>query len=528
MTKFLTQIRNFYGSLDERRRRQLWVAVAMAAVVMIGVGSWVAFAPFQPLLTNRSYDELTTAAAALDAEGVAYRITDTSLEVPVKEIGRAKAALGSTNMLPSLTDVQDLKLGLTPAAQEWAFLRAREGDIARMINGMSGIIASQVNIVPREESLYFGEERPASASVFVRLQPGASMREGQIRAISNLVANAVEGLNAGRVTIADDRGTLLASGEGDRAGLDTADPSSLYEYRTRVQRGMEKSVHEALFPVIGNSGDFSVTATVELDLTSRETRSKRVEVDNQAVLAQSIDESKTSRGAPKGVPGVDANLPEMGGTGGANSDSNERMTETTNYAYPTVDEVAHKPAGEIQRISVSVTVNDARVADLVEAAGEGGTTEEQMQAEIVAAVQAAVGYSEARGDTVTVNFLPFAEPRWVVSDDSVLATGLHTYLPYAVGVFALLLAFFFIVRPLMAAVTGRNPLTGQLLPLPAEGDLDGLAAMGEDNEESAEDLANRLRLLVDNFQAVDSSDLNRLVEKESMAAAQVIRQWTRS
>ncbi|MGB0767770.1 MAG: DUF481 domain-containing protein, partial [Phycisphaeraceae bacterium] len=42
----------------------------------------------------------------------------------------------------------DLKLGLTPRAQEWAFLRAREGDIARMLASMDGISGAQVSIVP--------------------------------------------------------------------------------------------------------------------------------------------------------------------------------------------------------------------------------------------------------------------------------------------------------------------------------------------------------------------------------------------
>jgi hypothetical protein len=41
-------------------------------------------------------------------------------------------------------------------------------------------------------------------------------------------------------------------------------------------------------------------------------------------------------------------------------------------------------------------------------------------------------------------------------------------------------------------------------------------------------LAERLRHLVDNFEAVDASELNRLVEAQTEASTQVLRRWMRS
>ena len=46
--------------------------------------------------------------------------------------------------------------------------------------------------------------------------------------------------------------------------------------------------------------------------------------------------------------------------------------------------------------------------------------------------------------------------------------------------------------------------------------------------EEADGLADRLRTLVENYEAVDADDLNKLVESESEAAAQVIRIWSRA
>ena len=47
--------------------------------------------------------------------------------------------------------------------------------------------------------------------------------------------------------------------------------------------------------------------------------------------------------------------------------------------------------------------------------------------------------------------------------------------------------------------------------------------MGESEE--GINLAERLRMLVDNFEPVEAQDLNRLVELQMDASAQVLRRW---
>ena len=47
--------------------------------------------------------------------------------------------------------------------------------------------------------------------------------------------------------------------------------------------------------------------------------------------------------------------------------------------------------------------------------------------------------------------------------------------------------------------------------------------MGEGEE--GINLAERLRMLVDNFEPVEAQDLNRLVELQMDASAQVLRRW---
>jgi flagellar M-ring protein FliF len=521
MNTYLAQLQAFWGRLAPDQRRNLVLAVGAATLAVAAVGTWSSQTPTSPLIENRTYEELLDAAAALDDAEVGYQIDDGVLRVPTSQLGKARSALAASEDMPGLADVSQLQLGLTPKAQDWAFLRAREGDLARMINGIDGVSASRVHIVPRKEALFVDEESSATASVFLKLRPGSALAAAQVRAVSNLVANAVEGLESEGVTIVDDRGNLLAEGRSDVSPADDAQ-EKLLAFREKLESRYNQAVTKALLPVLGWDGGFSVTSSVDLDATSSETVSKRVDADGQALLSEQLDESESQKAESGGVPGVDANLPERpAGQEGAQN-RQQRSTTTANYTYPTVDEVVRRPAGELRRVSVAVQVDSARVEALATA---GSTSTEELQQRIDEAVKAAVGFDAQRGDLVSVHVLPFAERDWVEGTTpaaSVPAEAMAA-LPYAVSALALVLVFFFVVRPLMS----------RLEPSPAlAASLDGVGGGegGEGNVVSLEEkrpLANRLADLMDGPTPIGSDQLSELVDEQPAAAAKVLRLWNR-
>jgi flagellar biosynthesis/type III secretory pathway M-ring protein FliF/YscJ len=90
------------------------------------------------------------------------------------------------------------------------------------------------------------------------------------------------------------------------------------------------------------------------------------------------------------------------------------------------------------------------------------------------------------------------------------------WMRYLLSALGLVLFFLYIVRPVMA----------QLVPVEEE-KAEAAESSVEEEDQSGADLVTRLRKLVDNYESVDAGDLNRLIERESEAAAQVIRLWTR-
>lgn len=515
------QFRVFYEALQPAQKRSMWLAILTGIIMLVAVGAWSNQVPYQTLISNRAYDELLTAAGALDEQGIPYRLEGQALEVPASMLGRAKSAVGTANVMPGLTDVGDLKLGLTPQAQEWAFLRAREGDIARMVNGIDGVAASRINIVPQKESLFFDEDKQgATASVFVKLNPGARLNSGQVAAIINLVGNAVDGLESDAITVVDDSGKLLAEGNPSEA-KDQGDPRNLFEYRTQMEGRYETAVSQALLPMLGYDNAFTVTASLDLDLTSSETVTKKLDTKQQALVSEQLEETTQEKADPNGVPGVDANVPERTNEANAVTMRSDRSATTANYTYPTVDEISRRPAGGITRVSVAVQINAAQISTLAEM---GELSEEDLKEKINSTIQAAVGYSTDRNDQLNVTFVPFTTKAWVDTETVTTFSELEVYAPFALAALALMLTFWFIVRPLIANATDVR------IPKPEFLGTEGSASRrsGGDPTDVDRDLADRLRSLVDNYEKVDASDLNRLVQRESVAAAQVLRQWNRS
>lgn len=514
MSKFFQQLQELYGKLETRARVALIGGIIGTLFVVLTVGVWASQVNYVPLLSGEGMDKVRRVAGALETEGVPYELSNdgTELRVPEGAMGQAWILASSVDVIPGLTDVAAMPKVLTPGQQDWAFTRAREGDIARMINEIDAVVASRVTIVPREEGTYFGEERSATASVMVRMVPGLKLSNPQIKGIVNVVASAVDGLTPEAISLLDEDGALLHGG-GSKLGVDSGGQvGELAEYRGQLESKYESAVRSALLPVLGYGSDFSVTTSVDLDLTSSEKVSKTIEIDSQALISEQMQENTTQDSSSGGVPGVDANQTERPNTRGR-AQASESTSSTFNYAYPTVEEVSRKNAGGVNRLSVAVQVNATRLEFLAEASATN--TVEDLQAQIRAAVKAAVGFDVERNDLVEVNFIPFVEAELVESTTGTMFGTGSNWMRYLLSALGLVLFFLYIVKPVMS----------QLVPIEEEAEAKTEDEIEEDH--SGSDLVTRLRKLVDNYESVDAGDLNRLIERESEAAAQVIRLWTR-
>lgn len=526
MIDFFTRARTFYAALDPARQTQLWLGVVAVGLTVIGLWWWMTNEPYSQVVTGTP-DEIGEAAAALRDAGIPSRSDGVSISVPEAQKGEALGVLHAANMGHVMGPLVSVPTGASPTIVKAALLRQKQADLASSIARISGVARAQVHIEPGKRSMFRNDDDGASASVFLELQAGAPFGREQVAAVQEMVAGAVQNVDVQDVSVADNRGRLFAGTGGGNAASKAA--SELLELQERYQTFLETSIERAVRPFVGHDYAMAVAVQVDLERGTVSKRQKDLDPNKAVEVETSIDElskENNTAGTAEGAPGVDAELPERtAGNAAPGADKKEERTKSrSRLDVPSTLTSVYEPAGKLARATATVSLDEGRLKELW---GEepGSDVWTANLAQLEEAAKDAMGFDETRGDRVTFAVLPFA-PVETVEAPAITVDGVTSrvapFVPYALAAAALLLAFFFVVRPLMAKVTSAP------LPRQVEVGPDGqplLSGGGPATEE--DDLASRLHQLVENFQPVDSDDLNRLVTQQSDASAQVLRQWAR-
>jgi flagellar M-ring protein FliF len=323
------------------------------------------------------------------------------------------------------------------------YQRALEGELEHTVGSLSDVESARVHLVMPHESLFREAERPAKASVVLKLRH-RSLAEGEPEAIRNLVASAVDGLTPDRVVLVDAAGNLPL-------GPKTAEAMQL-----SAEQALEEKLIATLEPVTG-SGNVRASVTLDYDPAATEETQESYDPDQTVTLSmQRTEQSSGGQPVAVGVPGTASNAPNSQAlpvypqqTSGAQSAKSESGTYG---ASKTVRHVVEGP-GRVRRLTAAIVVNDR----LLEAASRGKAAQWQPRSadelrNLTALAQAAVGFDVARGDVLQVEDLAFEENRLqqpVSLPRQLLATaeGSPVLIKYAAILTGILVVVAFGVRP---------------------------------------------------------------------------------
>jgi len=254
--------------------------------------------------------------------------------------------------------------------------------------------------------------------VLLNLQPGRALDQGQVNAIVHLVASSVPELTFGNVTVVDQTGALLSEQAGKGAGNKMLDATQL-KYVDQVQENIIKQVEAMIKPLVGE-GNVRAQATAEIDFAQVDTAAEMYKPNSppepQAIRSQQSSETQGASAGASGIPGALSNQPPGVNTApidGAPPAEAPAPTgpstknSTTNFEVDKTIRYEQRPMGGVKRLTVGVVVNYRRIVD----PATGKVTVRPLAANEVAQinelVKQAMGYSQARGDTLNVTNAPF-------------------------------------------------------------------------------------------------------------------------
>ncbi len=240
--------------------------------------------------------------------------------------------------------------GMTDFTEHVNYRRALEGELERSILSLADVEQARVHVTFPKESVFVESREPAKASVMLRLRGNVRLNSSSVRAISHLVASAVEGLQPDAVSVLDNRGNLLnrprLTGPGDESSYSDAQ----LEYRQNLERDILTKVNQTLEPILG-AGRFRAGVAVECDYATRE-ESEEVLDPTKSVMLTARGARNTRRRHPPGSGTASTSHPlrarlARGGAG--------RRTETSPTGQPDVRHV--KTQRVLKRMSVAVLVD---------------------------------------------------------------------------------------------------------------------------------------------------------------------------
>lgn len=434
---------------------------AIATILMMSTGS-----DYAPLLSNIPPEQISTVLNTLRAKNIPHRIEDNSGTILVP-----KAYLHSTQMTImaevgagrigqiglELFDKQDF--GTTSYAQKINYQRALQGELSRAINSLDAVNRSKVILALPAKKVFLDDGAKPSASVVVELHAGHKLSEDQVSGITYLVANAVEDMDPGSVSVVDSRGKVLSK-KYDPAVEGSA---HLMDVKKKVESHFEERIESILARVVGEG---KVIARVNATLNPQRISlvSEEVDPDRTAIRSVQTEEesSNGNRSNPTGVPGARANLPGADEAGKVtfNQDVN-REVKTTNYAVPKIVKNIVESAGTISKVSVAVMV-DGVYQEIPGANGEepkkqwSPREEEELQ-RFETLIKNVIGFDQARGDSISLESFQFKIEDFTEADKVVKTIHREKLLRFlaswALAGFGLVLIFFILVKPFVRWVT---------------------------------------------------------------------------
>jgi flagellar M-ring protein FliF len=475
-------------------RAPLIFAVALLVAIVAGLFLWSRAPDYKVLYSNLSDRDAGAIITALQAANIPYKFSDAggAILVPAEQVHEMRLRLASQGLPKSgsvgfeLMDNQ--KFGISQFAEQINYQRALEGELERTVESISSVKSARVHLAIPKPSVFVRDKEAPSASVLVNLYPGRALDEGQVLAITHMVSSAVPDMPVKGVTILDQDGNLLTQ-PSTGSGLD----ASQLKYRQQIERSTQQRIDAILAPLFG-SGNAHSQVSADIDFSHSEQTSENYGPNGspqQAAIRsqQSSTATELSQAGASGVPGALSNQPPQpasapitaasGTPGVTTTPVSDRKDSTTNYELNKTVQHLEQPMGGIKRLSVAVVVNYLRVVDAKGHATMQPVTADKL-AQVNQLVKDAMGFDQARGDSVNVVNSPFTAdidpnadlPWWRTPDMIALYKQIATYL--GIGAVALFL-YFVMVKP---ALRRAFPPPQALAALPSPDDepilLDGI------------------------------------------------------
>lgn len=527
--------------------RQIGLMITLAASVAIGfaIVMWMQGDDYRPLYGRMDNLDAANVVDVLEQNQIKFKVDENSgaILVASEDVHMARLKLAEFGLPSSPTQGFELMdkeqpLGTSQFVENTRYQRSIEGELARTITSITSIRSARVHLAIPKKTVFVRDVANPTASVFVEVFAGRGVEPSQVKAIMNLVASSVPGMKMADVTVVDQHGNLISTGE-DSADLLMA--AKQHQYSKEVESSVIKRINGILEPVVGG-GKFRAEVSADIDFTAVEQAAETFNPDLPAIRSeQTLNESRRAGDTAAGIPGALTNQPPgmaqapeqidpaTGQPVAAATPTNNREQATRNYELDRTVSYTKHQQGTLKRLTVAVVVDDKVVKNADGTETMLPWTENELE-RLSILVRDAVGFSAVRGDSVNVLNSAFANR--VVDTDVGLElpwweVWVMPHIKHIASVLIMLLIVFGLLRPMFKGLSKQGGAFAeqeearQLAALEAAGGLDGMS-------DETVTLTGGSALLLPSPEQGYEEQLNAikgLIADDPGRVAQVVKQW---
>ncbi|MCL2557337.1 MAG: flagellar M-ring protein FliF [Treponema sp.] len=455
--KLLGSVKILWGKLTMMQRVILCgitVAVIVGVIALFSVSSSSALVSVidAPIRDEDARDRIIT---RINEEGVRTYVTPSGLIQVADETTarRMRAILIREDLIPRGIDPWAIfdreRWTITDFERNVNRQRAQTQMVTEHIKAVDGVDNASVNIIWPERTLFASDQNPVTASVIITPRPGSDIAQNRhvIQGIERLLQLAVEGLRTENIVITDYTGVIL----NDFAGMAAMDRLALIEREHRQRQALEAKIRadvlRQLQAIFSDDRVRDLNVSIEMDMSARSVetteylptvirpRTPGLPYDDSEIVV-SVPRSTSSSSTlwegtgfnPEGPPGVEGQTPpafrDMSNLFGRMNQ--ETLVQNEEIGSRTTQE---ETSPQINRISVAVNIDGTWRVLRDETGNPVVTPQGSIEREYtplpddqrlaaVSLVQNAIGFNLARGDSVTVQNIPFDRNREFADEDA--------------------------------------------------------------------------------------------------------------
>ncbi len=538
MEKFLQQIQGFLRGLTLRQRVVLFGGALLVGAVVWGFAVFFSAGEYKPLFSGMSPADAQSLSQRLAGENISAQVSTDGTSVLVRADQVDKARLAAAAQGPISSGRMGFELFDKPNwsgsdfSEKVNYQRAVEAELERTIQYMNGVDSVRVHLVLPRDSLFADRERPAKASVVLKLR-GTRLTDQVAMPVANLVASAWDGLTPQNVTVVTTDGQIPSPGHGRMLAGSAGN--------LELEALLAEKLVQTLSPVVG--GDhIKSSITIDYDPSSGESTQELYDPNTTAVLSSQTSQETVGDLEPAGIPGTPSNTPSSQASATAvaqakiNTTTQGMHSESKTFAVSRTTRHLLEPAGRIRKMAAAILVDD-----VIDSKTENGKTQETRRKrtpeelkQIEELAKAAIGFDAQRGDLFSLQNISFvqAPPEVLVPPGKVHRvmtfverwTGL---LRYAALLLMFGLVYLLVLRPIKNQVVGilRSPPravvqagAAGMLPAAVEGGEGAIPRPAMAAEGASTEVSHTIQL---------KKELVNKVKSDPESASRLVQNWVR-